>query len=256
MELHEDRARASSFGAAAELYDRARPSYPAAMVDDLCVSNPSSVLDVGCGTGIASRLFVVRGCTVIGVEQDERMAAVARAHGIDVDVAAFETWTPRADTVRSPDLGAGLALDRPRGGSAASGARARSGGRFGAFWNVSSHEPEMREAMVAVYERNGRDIAHHAIVLGVAPTEWTLPPAARGFAEGPDFSEIETRTYDWTRRYQRDEWLDQIQTHSDHALLRRDTLDALLADVGALIDERGGEFDVGYRTVMITVVRN
>jgi SAM-dependent methyltransferase len=52
------------------------------------------VLDVGCGTGIASRLSVDRGCQVIGVEPDPRMAAVGRRHGLIVEEAAFEQWEP------------------------------------------------------------------------------------------------------------------------------------------------------------------
>src|SRR5204862_362560 len=79
----------------AEQYDRSRPSYPPALIDDLATPDTHTVLDVGCGTGIASRLFVARGCTVVAVEQDARMAAVARRRGIDVDVATFETWIPR-----------------------------------------------------------------------------------------------------------------------------------------------------------------
>ncbi|MCU1426215.1 MAG: methyltransferase type 11, partial [Actinomycetia bacterium] len=88
--LHEERGRAESFGADAARYDRARPSYPAALVDALTVDEPHEVLDIGCGTGIASRLFAARGCHVLGVEIDERMAAVAREHGIDVELGAFE----------------------------------------------------------------------------------------------------------------------------------------------------------------------
>jgi trans-aconitate methyltransferase len=82
------------FGEVAEQYDRSRPTYPDAMVDDLVAPGVTRVLDVGCGTGIAARLFVARGCRVVGVEADARMAEVARGHGIDVDVSPFETWEP------------------------------------------------------------------------------------------------------------------------------------------------------------------
>lgn len=89
---HLDRTRALSFGDDPATYDQRRPSYPVALVDDLMATSPHRVLDVGCGTGIASRLFAVRGCAVLGLEPDERMAAFARSKGTIVEVATFETW--------------------------------------------------------------------------------------------------------------------------------------------------------------------
>ena len=80
--LHDDRRRAGSFGDDADQYDRARPTYPAPLVDDLLDDGTHDVLDVpdvGCGTGKVGRLFAARGCAVLGVEPDERMAAVDRA---------------------------------------------------------------------------------------------------------------------------------------------------------------------------------
>ncbi|GEM_PF-4217836 len=58
--MHEDRARAESFGALsfgedAEGYERTWPSYPASLLDDLMAFEPRDVLDVGCGTGRAAR---------------------------------------------------------------------------------------------------------------------------------------------------------------------------------------------------------
>ena len=81
---HTNRSRAESFGAGARAYDRARPSYPSALIDDVLADGPRAVLDVGCGTGKLARLIAERGVPVLGVEIDERMAEVARAHGIDV----------------------------------------------------------------------------------------------------------------------------------------------------------------------------
>jgi protein-L-isoaspartate O-methyltransferase len=59
--LFEDRARAESFGAAAALYDRARPSHPSALIEALIADGSRRVLDIGCGTGIASALLAERG---------------------------------------------------------------------------------------------------------------------------------------------------------------------------------------------------
>ena len=85
-----DRALAESFGAEAEQYDRTRPGYPPALIDDLLSGGARDVLDIGCGTGIAGRLFLARGCQVLGVEPDARMAGVAGTQGLTVEVARFE----------------------------------------------------------------------------------------------------------------------------------------------------------------------
>ena len=60
------------------------------MVDNLLTGTLGRVLDVGCGTGKVARLFLARGCDVLGVEPDPRMADVAESHGIQVEVASFE----------------------------------------------------------------------------------------------------------------------------------------------------------------------
>ena len=92
--FHAERHRAESFGDVAEQYDRFRPSYPVALVDDLMALGASEVLDIGCGTGKAGQLLVQRGGSVLGVEIDAQMCGIARRHGLTVETAPFETWDP------------------------------------------------------------------------------------------------------------------------------------------------------------------
>ena len=94
-ELHRHRQTAESFGADPDRYDRARPGYPAALVERIVAASPGpDVLDVGCGTGIAARQFQAAGCRVLGVDPDPRMAGLARQSGLEVEVATFEAWDP------------------------------------------------------------------------------------------------------------------------------------------------------------------
>jgi SAM-dependent methyltransferase len=73
------------FSAAADLYHRYRPSYPDALPDWIEQTTgrrpPARVADVGCGTGISSRLIAARGFDVTGVDPNEAMLAHARAAG-------------------------------------------------------------------------------------------------------------------------------------------------------------------------------
>jgi 2-polyprenyl-3-methyl-5-hydroxy-6-metoxy-1,4-benzoquinol methylase len=88
------------FDREAERYDRCRPTYPDVLIDDLLGPEPEGldILDLGCGTGIASRLMAQRGAKVLGVEVAPRMAEIARNHGIDVEIGAFEDWNPAGRT--------------------------------------------------------------------------------------------------------------------------------------------------------------
>jgi SAM-dependent methyltransferase len=71
------------FSGLAQLYARCRPDYPEAAIDHIlarCRLGPGSLLiDVGSGTGIASRLFARRGVRVIGIEPNADMRGQAEA---------------------------------------------------------------------------------------------------------------------------------------------------------------------------------
>jgi len=80
---------ALSFGAVADTYDAARPSYPAALFDEIerLTGRPltgADVLDVGAGTGIATRLLHARGARVVAVEPSPGMAA--RLHAVSPEI--------------------------------------------------------------------------------------------------------------------------------------------------------------------------
>ncbi len=250
--IHEDRRRAGSFGEDAAQYDRARPSYPSKLVDDLMAELPQRVLDVGCGTGIAGRLFAARGCDVLGVEPDPRMAEMARAHRLAVDVSTFEQWDPKG---RSFDLLiSGQAwhwVDPLRGPAKAAGILA-PGGRLAAFWNYGTHEADVLAAFDRVYESVAPEL-REAYALG------KLPPDDGGRkaidADG-HYERAEVHFYTWRRQYTRDAWLDQLPTHSDHRLLAPKRLAALLDTVGDTIDALGGSIVVSYRTQLVTARRH
>ncbi len=94
LNLFTNRQRANSFGGAAENYDAYRPRYPDQLIDDVLAPRARRVLEGGAGTGIASMQMIERGADLLAVEPDARMAAVAQAKGIPVELATFEDWDP------------------------------------------------------------------------------------------------------------------------------------------------------------------
>jgi SAM-dependent methyltransferase len=67
------RAQATSFGVAAEAYERGRPPYPSEAIDWLLPEHATRVLDLGAGTGKLTRQLRERGLEVIAVEPSAGM---------------------------------------------------------------------------------------------------------------------------------------------------------------------------------------
>ncbi|MEJ3750481.1 class I SAM-dependent methyltransferase [Actinomycetes bacterium KLBMP 9797] len=92
------------FNEVPELYDRVRPGYPDDLFTDLAtitgVDEKSPVLEVGCGTGQATRSLASLGYAVTAIEPGTDMAALARQRlaafrGVDVEMSTFEQWDDR-----------------------------------------------------------------------------------------------------------------------------------------------------------------
>src|SRR6478752_7817080 len=88
--------RALSFGVMAEAYERFRPGYPVELFDVVMAyaGHPvRSALEIGAGTGKATRLFARPGIAVTATEPDGAMLAELRKHvpaGVRTRQAAFE----------------------------------------------------------------------------------------------------------------------------------------------------------------------
>ncbi|WP_439081698.1 class I SAM-dependent methyltransferase [Streptomyces sp. WL006] len=92
--------RAVSFGAAAQAYERFRPGYPSAVLDRVLAHAERPVttaLEIGAGTGKATRLFARRVAEVTATDPDPAMLAELRNHvpsGVRTERAAFEELRP------------------------------------------------------------------------------------------------------------------------------------------------------------------
>jgi SAM-dependent methyltransferase len=225
---HEQRDRAESFGRVAAEYDRYRPSYPNALIDDLVARRPSHILDIGCGTGKAMRLLVDRGLPVLGVEPDPQMAAVARGHGLEVEVARFEDWDDRG---RRFDLiicaQAWHWVDPVIGGPKAAGLLER-GGELALFWNFAEVAEPQREIVESVYRRLAPELIRPR---GAGDDQAHV----RALEESGAFSTVETLTYPADRVWPIDDWLGYESTQSKQLLLG-DRLPQVLRELREALD--------------------
>jgi SAM-dependent methyltransferase len=89
--------RATAFEGLVEDYDAARPDYPPALFDALPPLRGARLLELGTGTGLATRGLLAAGADVVGSDPGPRMLARARAAlGLPAVVARAEAL-PFAD---------------------------------------------------------------------------------------------------------------------------------------------------------------
>ncbi len=260
-------SRRLSFGAVAEQYDRHRPGYPSELVDAVLAyagaGSGDRALEVGAGTGRATRLFAERGLRITALEPDPGMAAVAvrslqPAAGIRVELVTSDFESYEAEEHAFKLLFSGTAwhwVSAARRNALARRALV-SGGALAPFWNrpVWDDNP-LRPVFEAAYSEissrfDARPSGPMNPVSGPLEIKRAEEWLGEEFRGDEGFADLEAHTYRWQETYTASEYLGVIGTHSDHILLGdepRELLFTLLADA---IERNGGSFVLGYETLL------
>jgi SAM-dependent methyltransferase len=229
--------RRGTFDTVAELYDRARPTYPPELIDDVAALG-ARVLEIGPGTGQATRALVERGLDVTAVELGPNLAALARRNVPEAQIvnADFETWEPeRADFDVVVSFTAFHWLD-PDVKYAKSASLLRPGGTLAVA--------EVDHVLV-----EGGDpfwVEVQADFDAVVPSPDNRPPPyeheigdlREQMEESGLFADVEVRRYRWDVEYTADEWIEVMRTYSPVIALDPETRERLLDRVHARVGAR------------------
>ncbi len=266
------------FDRIADLYDRARPGYPAEALEDvvrLCrLAASSRVLEVGCGTGQLTRDLAPLGAAIHALEPGRSLAAIARENlapnrNVHVITAKFEDFDGQPASYDTVVSATAFHWVHPDIAYAKAAALLRPGGRLLLLTNTHAAGGTHTDARFAAGVRDLHD--------RLAPEvgEWRFPSAdeierrasARGdiasvwarverkLVDPPDVSRLfeqpTMKTYRWVATYDRDSYVAMLASQSSYALMTPAPRDELLDGIGRLADEAlGGRVTKQYVTVL------
>jgi SAM-dependent methyltransferase len=233
------RDQALSFGAAADDYDRFRPTYPQEALRWSLGSEALRVVDLGAGTGLLTRVLVDLGHEVVPVEPDAAMRAQLSAGG--------ELPEPRVGSAEAIPLADGSAdavvagqayhwFDQERAHPEIARVL-RPGGMFAPVWNIRDDAvPWVAELTRIIAEIGGADDRHLV---------WT---DSADF--GPWFSQSERAIFRHAVPMTADSLLAMMRTRSYYltaSLAMREVFEAAVRDLTAGLP---ASFDLPYQTVV------
>lgn len=234
-----------TFDQIAALYDRARPNYPEQLFDDLfavgSLGPGTKILEIGCGTGQASRPLAQRGCRLMCVELGERLSEIARCNLIafplaEVITASFDTWEPSAvgfDMVFAASAWHWLNPSKRYSNAARllqpTGQLALVTGGH-AF--PKGFDPFFTEVQ-GCYDAIGEGLGKWPPQL---PEE--IPDERQAIEESGLFADVRIRRYLWTVDYTADSYLDLLNTYSGHIAMNQSKRDVLYAEIRRRISAR------------------
>jgi SAM-dependent methyltransferase len=232
-----------SFDNVPDIYDRVRPDYPPALFDDLFALLPARphVLEVGAGTGKATRDLLSHGATVHAIEIGPAMADKLResfpTNDLAVTVADFEevpTETHNFDCVFAASayhwIEPAAQLDRPA-------ALLKPTGCIAIVDLVQVDSPNDRGFFAAaqpIYERYGA--GHKG---PPSPRREDVDPWMRAALDNDGrFAAVRVHCYDWDQTYTAAQYRELMLSYSPTQVMQPEARRGLLDDMETFVKDQ------------------
>ncbi len=241
----------ASFDQVAHQYDAYRPGYPDELVQFIISTSQippgGRILEIGCGTGAATRLFAARGYEMVCVEPGANLAAVARSRlpegsRVSFEISTFEDWSEddqRFDLVLSAQAFHWVPVEIAY---AKSSHLLLPSGRLALVWNMYP-EPQgaIWEDMNRIYARLWPSTAKETITYLELAARRAQEIAGSGYYQPPQIG-----VFPWFETYTTEHYLGLLSTYSDHIALDPERRQALFSAVADLINSYGGQIEKPY----------
>lgn len=244
--------RKAWYSPAVEAYHKARPRYAKPLIDRIAaltqLAPDSRILEVGCGSGIATVEFAQLGCSIVGIEPNPDFYRLAQQNcelysNVELRNASFEEWPLEAgfDAVLSANAWHWI----PPEVSYPKAARAlKPNGALILLWNTSLEpEFEIYQALQEVYRTHTPQIAPQ--YEGRETQAAILQKLGQLAIESNQFTDVISESIAGEFTYSADDFLALLSSYSRYIKLDSDLRAALFADLKTTIDRNfGGELQL------------
>ncbi|MBC7631056.1 class I SAM-dependent methyltransferase [Aeromicrobium sp.] len=237
----------ASFDSAADLYQRARPEYPAALYDALIetaeLNAGDRLLEIGCATGKATLPLARRGFRITCVEPGPALASAARLNlsdfpDVEVIDSAFESYeAPKADRFDLVFAATAWHWLDPAIRYRRAWELLVPGGHL-AFWSATHVFPKDGDPFFAelqeVYEEIGAGLPEGAVY----PRPGELPDEREDIERSGLFGDVVVHQFDWEVMYNAEGYLRLLDTFSGHITMRTAQRDRLYSEIRRRLGKR------------------
>ena len=228
-----------SFDRVPDLYDTHRPGYPEELIQEIIrfsgIQEHGNILEIGCGTGQATKPFAERGYTMTCLDPGPNTAEKARQkfrHFPDITVVTdtFESWAPACGPYDLIIAATSFHWVAPGIRFAKCARLLRPGGTLALLYNshVAKDSGFFLEAQ-AIYDR----LTPGLRAKKASPSK--SPPTEEGMEL---FDKPVLKFYDWEKQFSAEDYVSHLATFSDHISLPGTQRDELFRELRALINSK------------------
>jgi SAM-dependent methyltransferase len=244
-----------SFNNVSALYDACRPSYPQELVESvLCLSQippAGRILEIGSGTGKATRLFAGKGFAIHCIEPGENLNTVAARSlkgntRVTFERVRFEEWKERTNHFDLVLSAQAFHWIDPEIGYRKAAIALKGNGHIALFWNMYiGFDGKLESEIERVYRQCAPELTQRR-----EATEAVIQQREEALSSSGCFSNVMVRRFIWSERYETKRYIGLLNTYSDHMRLPDRIRENLTEGVAEVINKNGGFIHKPYLSVL------
>lgn len=235
-------------------YDKYRPGYPTALIEDImklaALSSKSSALEIGCGTGQISMPFLKKGIKWTAIEKGAALAQIANEKFLAFKnakafVGKFEDWksNEKFDLIISAQ--AFHWIDKALGYAKIKNLLS-SEGSLALVWHMDlSHETSFWKTTGKVYNK------YFPKKENFRSSKDMVAEYQQDLNADPFFSEVIRKEYPWVKIYDKEEYLGLLSTFSNHMVLPEKKRDRFFKEIEAIIEAHDNKVEKYFTSVVL-----